>query len=240
VRDITRRRQAEMEREQLIAELDAFAHTAAHDLKSPLSTIVGFTQLLNEELNMNPVGEAGVYVHHIERLSHKMITIINELLLLANVRTSESVNVQVLDMDAIIASVKDRLRFVFEDHNATLITPEKWPRAVGYAPWIEEVWTNYISNAIKYGGTPPRIEIGGTPLNNGMVMFWSRDNGGGIPPEKQAQLFQPFVRLGELRIQGHGLGLSIVRRIVERLGGKVGIESVEGRGSTFSFTLPSR
>ena len=71
-----------------------------------------------------------------------------------------------------------------------------------------------------------------------MVRFWVRDNGPGITPEDQARLFVPFTRLGQARVGGHGLGLSIVRRIVEKLGGQVGVESQVGQGSVFSFTLP--
>jgi signal transduction histidine kinase len=109
---------------------------------------------------------------------------------------------------------------------------------LGYGPWVEEVWANYVSNAIKYGGTPPRVEVGATSLPDGMVRFWVRDNGPGIAPENQARLFAEFERL-QTKAEGHGLGLSIVKRIVQRLGGQVGVESQAGQGSTFSFTLPS-
>jgi two-component system sensor histidine kinase/response regulator len=121
---------------------------------------------------------------------------------------------------------------------------------VGHGPWIEEVWANYISNALKYGGSPPRIELGadppppsppsgGTEGEARMVRFWVRDNGPGLTPEEQARLFTPFTRLEQVRAKGHGLGLSIVRRIVEKLGGQVGVESEVGQSSTFSFTLPA-
>jgi len=121
--------------------------------------------------------------------------------------------------------------------------------ALGYMPWVEEIWVNYLSNAIKYGGRPPRLELGADPLPNpppqageglggGMIRFWVRDHGAGLTPEDQARLFTPFTRLDQVRVKGHGLGLSIVRRIVEKLGGQVGVESQVGQGSTFSFTLP--
>ncbi|MBS1245781.1 MAG: two-component hybrid sensor and regulator, partial [Chloroflexi bacterium] len=74
---------------------------------------------------------------------------------------------------------------------------------------------------------------------DGIVCFWVRDHGPGILPEDQARLFTPFTRLDQVQVKGHGLGLSIVRRIVEKLGGQVGVESQVGQGSTFSFTLPS-
>jgi signal transduction histidine kinase len=103
---------------------------------------------------------------------------------------------------------------------------------------LEEVWANLISNAIKYGGTPPHIELGGDISCNGMIRFWVHDNGKGIPPAIQARLFQ-VPRVFEERIKGKGLGLVIVRRMVEKLKGEVGVESTLGEGSTFFFTLPA-
>jgi signal transduction histidine kinase len=139
------------------------------------------------------------------------------------------------------------LAFVIKTGQATvqMVNATAWPVARGYGPWVEEVWANYISNAVKYGGQPPRIELGATPLppanesGEGRVRFWVRDNGPGITPEDQARLFTPFTRLDQVRAAGHGLGLSIVRRIVEKLGGEVSVESQVGQGSTFSFTLPA-
>lgn len=110
---------------------------------------------------------------------------------------------------------------------------------------MDEVWLNYLSNAVKYGGRPnltppiaPRIEAGSTLQGDSQVRFWVRDNGPGILPEDHSRLFVPFSRLGQDGATGHGLGLSIVQRIVERLGGQVGVESTVGQGSTFYFTLP--
>jgi signal transduction histidine kinase len=79
--------------------------------------------------------------------------------------------------------------------------------------------------------------MGATAQEDGFVRFWVRDNGGGVPPEQQARLFQPFSQLGPVRAEGEGLGLSIVQRIVEKLGGQVAMESSAGQGSEFSFTL---
>jgi signal transduction histidine kinase len=127
------------------------------------------------------------------------------------------------------------------EYQAEIIKPSEWPVVLGHAPWVEEVWANYISNAMKYGGHPPRVELGATPLPNGSVRFWVHDNGNGLSPEARAQLFIAYTRLDKLRATGHGLGLSIVKRIVEKLGGTVGLESEDepGKGSTFSFTLPA-
>jgi signal transduction histidine kinase len=104
---------------------------------------------------------------------------------------------------------------------------------------VEEVWVNYISNGLKYGGQPPHLELGATATPNGTICFWVRDNGPGLSPAAQAKLFTRFTRLDQTRAKGHGLGLSIVQHIVEKLGGEVGIESAVGQDCKFYFTLPA-
>lgn len=228
------------EREKLIKELDAFAHTVAHNLKDPLGVTVNYAQfMLNYRDQMSPVDQ-DQYAERIMRNGQKMGTIIDELLLLASVRT-EKIEPEPLDMAPIIAEAQSRMAHMVEEYKAEIIVPSDWPLASGYGPWIEEVWANYISNAIKYGGQPPRVELGATPKENRMIKFWVRDNGPGLTPEAQAQLFLPFRRLHPTKTSGHGLGLSIVQRIVQRLGGTVDVESdgASGNGgSIFSFSLP--
>jgi signal transduction histidine kinase len=129
---------------------------------------------------------------------------------------------------------------LIQQYHAEICRPGAWPAAVGYAPWIEEVWINYLSNALKYGGQPPVVELGADVQDDDWIRFWVRDNGPGILPDDQARLFTPFTRLSQVDLEGHGLGLSIVRRIVEKLGGEVGMESdTTGSGSLFYFTLPA-
>ena len=244
-------RQQALELEARNAEMDAFAHTVAHDLKNPLGLIIGYTDILNKYYKSMPDEEREKCLTDVVRTAHKMNNIIEELLLLSEVRKAE-VEMTSLDMATIVAEAQQRLAYVIKTSRAEIIVPpvSAWPAALGYAPWIEEVWVNYLSNAIKYGGQPPRMELGADPLPNpppqagegkggGMVRFWVRDNGPGITPEDQSRLFAPFTRLDQIRAGGHGLGLSIVRRIVEKLGGQVGVESRVGGGSTFSFTLAS-
>jgi signal transduction histidine kinase len=118
--------------------------------------------------------------------------------------------------------------------------PGAWPTALGYRQWVEEVWVNYLSNAIKYGRIPPatpRIELGFDESSDRFIRFWVRDSGPGIPPEEQVDLFKAYGEHSKVRATGHGLGLSIVRMIVEKMGGQVGVESTVGQGSTFYFTL---
>jgi PAS domain S-box-containing protein len=217
-------------------ELDAFTHSVAHDLKNPLSLIIGYAELINEESGDLSVEELREFADSILFNAKKMITIINALLLLASVR-KEDVTPQTLDMLAIVHDAVRRLRKLIGDRQASLTYPEEWPAVKGYAPWIEEVWVNYVSNALKYSGSPCVVEIGFDDLGEG-VCFWVRDNGPGIPADKLDNLFKPFTRLSDIDVEGHGLGLSIVGRIIAKLGGNVNAESLPQGGSLFSFTLP--
>jgi PAS domain S-box-containing protein len=249
--DITIRKQAEealreyaAELEASNAELDAFAHTVAHDLKNPLSALIALSTFLETRMdNMSPAN-VRERLHRITQRGYRMNNIVDELLLLASVRRLEEVDTRTLDMSLLVTKALERLANVEKMHQAEITMPDNWPLAQGYGPWVEEVWVNYISNALKYGGQPesgipPRIELGFDEQDtNAHVRFWVRDNGQGLTEEERAQLFTQFTRLHKVRAEGHGLGLSIVQRIIERLEGTVGVESAPGEGSVFYFTLP--
>ncbi len=220
-------------------DLQAFAHTTAHDLKTPVGSIIGFAELLVQEQNSFSPAEASEFLHIILRSSHQMRTIIDNLLLLASVRQKD-MPIAPVDMSTVMPEVLTRLAYLIKQSNCEFSMPDKWPMCLGDTHWLQEVWANYMSNAIKYGGTPPIIKLGATPLDNGKVRFWVKDNGKGLSTTEQEQLFIPFSRIqqkGEKK-QGHGLGLSIVQRIVHKLGGSVGVDSTVGEGSTFYFELP--
>jgi signal transduction histidine kinase len=220
------------------AELDAFAHTVAHDLKSPLTALIGNGELLQLSVEDGYTDDLAAQVETMVRVGHKMARIIDELLLLADVRKHGTVKRSVLDMDQILQEVDLRLAPLRHATKATITLPASWPAALGYAPWLEEVWTNYLSNAMKYGGPAPRITLGADGDAPGFVRFWVRDSGPGISAEQQERLFTAFTRLHVSAVEGHGLGLSIVQRIVAKLGGEVGVCSEPGQGSIFFFTLP--
>jgi signal transduction histidine kinase len=181
------------------------------------------------------------YLRIIAQRGRKIDSIIDELLLLASVRKQE-VQTHPLEMGEIVEEAKQRLQDMIMSSNAVIISPDQWPRALGYEPWVEEIWVNYLSNGIKYGGSPPRLEFGATieerTGDRSQVRFWVRDNGPGLTKEERKRLFVPFERLGQIRTTGHGLGLSIVQRIIDRLGGEAGVESQPEQGSTFYFVLP--
>jgi PAS domain S-box-containing protein len=233
--DTLRERTAELQARN--EDLDAFAHTVAHDLKSPLTSVLGFAEIL-ENYPALPEEQRAEYLQAIARHSRTMDNIVQELLLLASVR-KENVQRSPLDMARIMSEVQHRTADMVEQSGGEVVGPAEWPEAVGYGPWIAEVWINYISNALKYGGDPPRVELGAAVQPDGLVRFWVRDNGAGLTAEERDTLFKPFTRLDQVRARGHGLGLSIVRRIVEKLGGQVGVECPAGGGCSFWFTLPA-
>lgn len=223
-------------------ELDAYLHTVAHDLKNPLHLMLGYAEVLEEGDAALSSEDGQQVVRSMIRIGNKMNSIVDALLLLAGVRNAK-VELQALDMASIVTAVRQRLARIIWENSAQITAPDEWLPALGYAPWVEEVWINYLSNALKYGGQTPRIELGSTLMPDvpGQVRFWVRDYGWGIAPEDQVRLFIPFTRLAQVHATGYGLGLSIVRRIVDKLGGQVGVESdgVPGHGSLFYFTLPS-
>ena len=230
------RQRAQQRQEELIGQLDAFARMVAHDLKTPLTSILGYARLLHTHGNLSPERKEQC-LERIVRSGARMEQIIDGLLFLAKVNKSE-VETERLDMARIVDDALDRLADLEAARQAEIILPDAWPVAMGYAPWLEEVWANYISNALKYGGRPPRLEFGSALASEGMVRFWLIDNGPGIAAEDQRHLFDEFSKIDARASDGHGLGLSIVKNIVQKLSGQVYIDSEIGRGSTFGFTLP--
>ncbi len=221
-------------------DLDAFAHTVAYGLKDPLGWVIGFVMALEKDYVELSDEELKQSILKITQHGRKMSNIINELMMLTSVRQLTGVQIKPLDMASIVAEACERLSFSIEEHQAEIIHPPAWPVALGYSPWVEEVWVNYLGNALVHGGRPPRVELGATVQEDNVVRFWVKDNGPGIPPEAQAQLFIPLTQLNHKPANElASLGLAIVRRIVQRLNGQVGVESQVGQGSVFSFTLPA-
>ncbi|MCA9980866.1 MAG: ATP-binding protein, partial [Anaerolineales bacterium] len=144
-------------------------------------------------------------------------------------------------MDVVVTVAMERVAKLMEEVEAQVVIPSTWPTAVGYAPWLVEVWVNYLTNAIKYGGRPCLITLGYDEPKDGQIRFWVEDNGRGLTTTQQAQLFTEFNRLGaeQQHVEGHGLGLTIVARIMDKLHGSAGAESEFGTGSRFYFCLPT-
>jgi len=232
------------ELEERNEELDAFSHMVAHDLRNALVRVVGFADLLLErsEVHYGHRGWDDETRDDLERIQDsalQMQEVIDSLLLLAGI-SRKQVTIEPVDMGGVVERVLRHLDGRITESEATVQVAGAWPGVVGYRPWIERVWHNYVENGIKYGGRPPVLVLGADPGAPGMVRFWVRDNGPGISDADRETVFRPFTRLHQDRAEGHGLGLSIVQRIVKALGGEVGVQRLPDGGSEFFFTLPSR
>jgi len=217
--------------------LEEYVDMVAHDLKEPL-VVMAFTSNLITSIPDLSGEKLKEYLRQMGQTANDMKRIINNLKHFSEVSEAEA-PLEAVRMAEVVANVQGRLSHLIREQQAQVVIPEDWPAAIGYGPWIEEVWANYLSNAIKYGGRPPYVEIGASPRSEGVVRFWVRDNGPGIPPAVHSHLFTAFNHVGHVHHLEHGLGLSIVLQIVEKMGGQVGVESEPGTGSLFYFTLPA-
>lgn len=236
ITDISRRKLAENELMKKNRDLDDYAHTVAHDLTSSLSGVVGYSELLLDSKNEISESEKDEFLEQIVLSGKKMNNIIQELLIFASMK-KEDVKTENLDMKSIIDSTIQRLKYQINQLSAKIHVDENLSNCVGYAAWIEEVFFNFISNALKYGGNPPIIEIYCEKLNDGYVKYSVKDNGNGIEPEQKAIIFDDKNRKKEKLTKGLGLGLTIAKSIIEKLDGYVSVESEIGKGSIFSFYL---
>jgi PAS domain S-box-containing protein len=245
LRDITGRKQAEQmirqyttELEARNSELDSFSHTVAHDLKAPIGILTGYIHILRQHEDLSPTARA--YLQSMEKAALRMENMITGLLLLARMRNISDAVVPV-DMTQAAQAALERFQVTIEERAIQVDITPHLPAALGYDVWLEEVFANLISNAIKYIGRDnpaPRIRISGTRQGD-YARYEVHDNGVGISAEDQAGLFDMFSRFHQDQAVGTGLGLSIFQRIVTRLKGQVGVESQPGAGSIFWFTLPA-
>jgi two-component system sensor histidine kinase/response regulator len=219
-------------------KLDAFTQALANDIREPLGRVVSFAQMLEKDHAALSDEELERYLQTIVRRGSEVVGAVGRLLAVRTELHAGIVEeIGPLDMGRIVAGVLERMSYMAEEYQAQILVPERWPVALGHGPWVEEVWANLISNAIRFGGQPPRVELGADPSEKteGMVRFWVRDNGQGLAPEEQVRL---FTRPDRDPATEFGLGLMLVQRIMEKLGGEVGVESEVGEGSIFYFTLP--
>jgi len=245
-RDITERKRAEEERERLLAEiaaknqeLESFVYTISHDLRAPLVSLDGFYSLLKRE-SQNQLGEQGQ--HYLERIRANvahMNTLVTELLELSRIGRVVGPEEEI-DAGVLLREIEEGLVLKLEQEGVEFIVQQPLPAVRGDRGRIRQVFANLIENAVKFRSLERglRIEVG-CEEERGFYRFHVRDNGIGILPQYQEQIFKPFRQL-DRGIEGVGMGLTLVKRIVEHHGGRLWVESELGKGSTFYFTIPDR
>ncbi len=237
--DITAGEQTRSELARSNAELENFAYIASHDLQEPLRTINNFTELLlqrfGDHLDEDGREFAGYITGAVERMQH-LITGLLAFSRLGRQPTDD----QPVEANAVLEAALANLDSAINESGA-VIHAGRLPTLRIDPNQLLQLFQNLLSNAIKfYGERPPEVWVDCRKQNDGQLRFSVRDNGIGIPPQYYERIFQIFQRLHTQReYAGSGLGLSMCRKIVERYGGRIGLESTPGEGTTFYFTLPA-
>jgi PAS domain S-box-containing protein len=221
-------------------ELERFTYTVSHDLKSPLVTISGFLGYLEQDALTNNLERLRQDTGRIQEAVVKMQRLLNELLELS--RIGRLMNTpQVLPFEDLVGEAMAVVHGQLKERGITVQIQPGLPTVCGDKPRLVEVLQNLLDNASKYMGSQPNplIEIGHAGEENNNPVFYVRDNGIGIASAHHERIFGLFNKL-DVRSEGTGVGLALVKRIVEIHGGRIWVESEEGRGSKFLFTLPAQ
>lgn len=244
VEDITRRKEAEAERERLLselasknAELERFVYTVSHDLKSPLVTIVGFLGFVEEDFKTGSLETLHKDMQRIYRAAFKMQDLLKDLLDLSRIGRTMN-DSELISFNSLVDEALELTEGHLHERGVQVHVALDLPSVYGDAKRLLELLQNLIDNAAKYMGNQPnpRIEIGCNGFEEGKPVFFVRDNGIGIAPEHHERIFGLFNKL-DPNAEGTGVGLALVKRIVEYHGGRIWVESGVGKGATFLFTL---
>jgi len=246
IRDISDRKAAEAEIHDHVEklkrsnqELDDFAYIASHDLKEPIRGLSNNAKFLQEDF-ADVVGDGGR--RRLDRMIYlcgRMESLVDDLLYFSRL-SRQDLAVQATDLNRVIRDIELMMETPLKERNATIVVPKPLPTIVCDVPRVTEVFRNLISNALKYNDKPVnRVEIGVAGHEGAVPVFYVRDNGVGIEERFFADIFRIFKRLNEEddSVKGTGVGLTFVKKIVERHGGRIWLESEPGAGTTFFFTL---
>jgi signal transduction histidine kinase len=224
---------------QTVAELENFAFAASHDLKEPLRMIGMYVQLL-EKRSRGQISESNLeYMSYITEGVARMQTLLNDLLQYSRLGKQQD-DIRDVDLNNTLFLVVHNLAVAMKDANASVIAPTL-PVVRASSVEMNQLFQNLIANAIKFRkkGEKPNIEIGITETATDEYLFSFADNGIGIPPQYRERVFNIFERLhGRQDYEGSGIGLATCKKIVTNSGGKIWLNSTEGTGTTFYFTLP--
>lgn len=250
LRDLTDRKRMEEELErrvqirttelnEAVHELEAFSYSVSHDLRAPLRTIRGFTELALEEAGDRLNEEERGYLDRVRRASARLERLISDLLAYTRISKTK-IELRPIDLHALVSDIQ-REHPEFQPPRAEVGIEEGLLPAMGNEAYLTQCVTNLLGNAVKFvpEGVKPVVRIW-TERHGGMVRLYVKDNGIGIPPERLSRAFEMFERLHTTgSYEGTGVGLAIVRRAVQRMKGSVGVTSKVGEGTTFWIELPA-
>ena len=245
--DITEHKQAEEKLRQLAEklsqsnkELEQFAYVASHDLQEPLRMVASYIQLLQRRYKGQLSTEADEFINYSVDGVIRMKTLINDLLIYSRVNTKEA-PLEAVDLNKVMKQTLTNLKATIDESGAT-VNVETLPTVSANSLHMNQLFQNLISNAIKFRkeGVPPVVNISAAHEGNEWHFIVS-DNGIGIEKEFADKIFVIFQRLhNNSEYPGTGIGLAICKRIIEKLGGRIWVESSNGSGANFNFTIPDR
>jgi len=236
-RDITERKEAEERLREANRDLDAFAYTVSHDLRTPLTPILGYAEFLRDEYGERLDARALDILDEIEGQGERMLALMEDLLVLARVGKAPVPDAPV-DTDKVVRNVLHDLRTLVNE-GPTSVEVSALPAVAIPESLLAQVFSNLIGNALRYGcGPKSRLEVGGVEKKDG-ISFFVRDHGPGIAPAERERIFELFYRSARTKnVPGTGIGLPTVRKIVRLYEGRVWVEETPGGGSTFRVEFP--
>ncbi|MGA2736508.1 MAG: chemotaxis protein CheB [Bryobacteraceae bacterium] len=238
IEDATDRKQAEEALRTTNAELQHFAYALTHDLQEPLRMVVNFTELLGREYAGKLGAEADQFIAYSVEGALRIEALLKALLAYWEVTEREQGGFAAIDCNAVLAKVLLNLEVAIGE-NGAIVTSDALPTVIAEEVMLTQVFQNLISNSIKYrSGQTPRIHVS-AKRDAEAWLFGVRDNGIGIDPQDAGRVFGMFKRLHGRDVPGTGIGLALCKKIVERKGGKIWVESEIGQGATFKFTVPA-
>lgn len=227
--------------ERKLSETGLALNALVHDLKQPLATILSSASFLDKYIDMINKDKIKEKAQNISGISLRMNDWLTSILLLSQVRSEKDGQFHSVDTKSALNNALTSIQALIQQFSPVIQVDDSLdalPDIWGKSTWLEHIWTNLLSNACKYGGTPPHIQISAS-IDTHKVHLIVKDNGPGIPEDKQKAIFEPFTRLNQhdSKRTGTGIGLTIVMLLVEKQQGEVGVES-NADGTTFWFRLP--
>jgi signal transduction histidine kinase len=224
---------------EMIAGLESFNRSVSHDLRGPLGGIAGVSRLASEALGRHDLATVERMLSVITTQADSSGQLVNDLLALARVNDA-NLAVQPIDLHTFVQDTLEQIRLAQPDGRPLPVRVGPLPTVEADPGLLRQVYVNLLGNALKFtrDGEVPQVEVGAF-VQEGQQVCFVRDNGVGFDAAEAERLFQPFHRLHGQRFPGHGVGLSIVKRIVERHGGRLWAQAQRQQGATFFFSLPS-